>query len=133
MSTMRPNTLEWIRQQQAFHRAALADLEATERILIVAAETSVPSVHSQPKDGVKAPRSYGAKKRAILMAIDASPQGLTTQGVIAACTSSGLEGLKTENTSPKLSAYKGEGLLELDNGLWRITPKGREFVALRKD
>jgi protein-disulfide isomerase-like protein with CxxC motif len=130
MSTTPTITLEWVREQKAVHRQALADLEATERVLLSkAAETkdSVPMVAAIQA----AVSGYGAKKRAFLTAIAATTHGLTTQGVITACESGGMTGLKPENTSPQLSSYKGDGLLDLKEGLWRITAKGRDFLAAK--
>jgi hypothetical protein len=129
MSTAPIITLEWVRQEKTKHKAALADLDAVERVLIAQAKNAPPEplVKATPRVVLE---GYGAKKRVLLGVIaDAKPNGLTTQGVIAAATKVGLENLKTENVSPQLSAYKTDLLLDLRDGLWHITIQGLKFLA----
>jgi hypothetical protein len=124
-------TLEWVLQEKAKHKKALADLDAAERLLHQQAEGQ-PKPPTPAGKGNGDDKNYGTKKRALLLAIGNSPTGLTTQGVITAGTAAGLKGLKAENTSPQLSAYKKAELLALENGLWKITQKGREYVVTGK-
>jgi hypothetical protein len=122
-------TLEWVRAEKAKHKSILADLEATERVLLLRQSEAAPPIPPTPHTP-KPPEGYGAKKRVLLGVIaDAKPNGLTTPAVITAGTKAGLVGLKTENTSPQLSSYKSDGLLELRDGLWHITLSGMAFLA----
>jgi hypothetical protein len=132
MTTAPTITLEWIRQEKAKHKAALADLDAVERVLIAQAKEAPETPAKVPLKAVL--EGYGAKKRILLGVIaDAKPNGLTTQGVISAATKVGLENLKTENVSPQLSAYKSGQLLELRDGLWHITIQGLKFLSDEED
>ncbi len=119
-------TLEWVRAEKAKHKTAIADLEATERVLL-GAQQELAAVESKPEPR---PEGYGAKKHTLLFLIANSKNGLTTQGVIAAGTNAGLENLRTENVSPQLSNYKNrDGLLDLKDGRWQITLAGMNFLA----
>lgn len=118
-------TLDWVRREKAKHKAALSDLEATERVLLAAAAGATPPKPTVKLDG------FGAKKRTLLTVI-ADSTGLATVDVIKAGGVAGLKDLKTENVSPQLSAAKSDGLLSLDDGLWRITQKGREYLTAPK-
>ena len=121
-------SLAWVREQKAKHRAAIADLDATERVLMARAAEEALRPAAPPS--VPPQKGYGTKKLALLGVIaDSKPNGLTTQGVIAAGKKLGLENLKTENVSPKLSDYKSSGLLELRDGLWHITAAGSAFLV----
>lgn len=124
-------TLEWVLQEKAKHKKALADLDAAERLLHQAAE-SQPRTPPPPPPNKGDDKGYGTKKRTLLRVIGESPTGLTTRGAITAGAGAGLKGLKADNTSPQLSACKKAGLLDLENGLWKITAKGREYVATGK-
>lgn len=120
-------TIEWVRAEKAKLKAAMADLEATERVLLQHQAGVAPPAPAPQENTL--PEGYGAKKRILLRVIaDARPNGLTTQGVITAATKAGLADLKTENVSPQLSAYKSDGLLELRDGLWHLTLAGMAVV-----
>ena len=130
MNTTPAITLDWVREQKAKHKAALADLEATERVLLEAAAQGrqTPKLPAQkPK-----PEGYGAKKRTLLRVIAESGNGLTTQAAITEGTTAGLEGLRAENVAPKLSNYRKKGLLKLEHGVWKITDKGHEYLVPTK-
>ncbi|MFY9759477.1 MAG: hypothetical protein WAK32_03630 [Xanthobacteraceae bacterium] len=120
-------TLDWVRAEKAKHKAAIADLEATERVLLLRQnETAL----SMPVHEHKLADGYGAKKHTLLSIIANAKQGLTTQELIVSATNAGLAGLKVENTSPQLSTYKSrDGLLDLRNGRWQITLAGMNFLA----
>ena len=117
-------TLDWVRREKTKHKAALADLEATERVLL-AAPAGMPAT----KPPLKL-EGHGAKKRTLLTVI-ADSTGLNTADVIKAGAAAGLKDLKTDNVSPPLSAAKSDGLLSLEDSLWRITAKGREYLAAK--
>lgn len=144
-------TLDWVREQKALHKAgireheaALADLEATERVLMKAAVSAAERRDANAPDILPTPLpllangSAGAVekpgiKRTLLQVIANSPTGLTTQAAIAAAAKHGLEGLWTGNVSPKLSDAGKKRLLRLDHGTWLITEKGREYLAPEKE
>lgn len=128
MNTTPTITLEWVRKEKARHNAALADLEAAERLLLSAqAEATMPQgTISTPRP---MPTGYGAKKRVLLQIVADAPNGIATQGVVAKATAAGLQNLKPGNVSPQLSGYKKQRLLDLRHGLWVITNAGRDFLA----
>jgi hypothetical protein len=70
----------------------------------------------------------GAKKRAILATLDAYAAPMTTQAILAQLPAFGVTGAAVENTSPQLSAYKADGLVELTDAGWQITGKGRKYL-----
>ena len=125
MSTKPALTLEWVEQQEAFHKAALADLEVIRRTLLslspsVPANMKVVEVVSPPQE------VYGWKKRTLLGVIGkAAGRGLAIGEVVEAARKAGMTEAKTENVSPKLSFYKNtEKLLDLVEGRWILTDKG---------
>lgn len=123
-------TLEWVEEQEAFHRKKLEGLAVMKEALLGMVITEVPGVAPKPNPSLQ---FDGTKKRTILGAIAASVPGLSTQQVIAACISGGLKETTQGNTSPQLSLYKSKGLLDLKDGLWKITPEGREYLAPTKN
>lgn len=136
MSTTPTLNLELVLEQKAKHRAALSDLDAAERILREAAKTlaqmpalAAPTSHIGNGAAIVTAPKQRSKKCTMLHAISESPNGLATQGVIAAGAAAGLENLQTKNVSPHLSSYKAKKLLDKHDGLWRINPKGREYLA----
>jgi len=131
-------TLNWVREQKAFHKnqireheTALADLDATERVLLRAAlQATNKAVHETVNGTVgDADKQIVGIKRGLIRAIADSPTGLTTQAVIAAGHNLGWTHLNTRNVSPKLSESGKKGILRLDHGSWFITEKGREYLA----
>ena len=132
MSPIPAITLEWVRKEKARHKQALADLEAAERLLAAAGADSVePSPSARPESEFVV--RHGGKRRALLVLIAESPDGLSTAEAIREATNRGIMDLSTASVSPKLSESRKTGLLELENGRWRITDKGRAYIAPKSD
>ena len=90
------------------------------------------SIVHYPGEGWATPLpNHGRKKTAMLLALASTIKGLRTQEIIAACTSGGIEGMTVENTSPQLSAYKADELIDLKDGVWTITTKGMDYLGDR--
>lgn len=85
-------------------------------------------VSAEVKDLIDA-GTRGAKKRAILSMLDAFNGPMSTSTVIMTLPAYGITNATTENTSPQLSAYKADGLVALVFEGWKITQKGREYLA----
>lgn len=129
MNSDSPKTLQWADEQIAKHRAAIADLEAFKRV--ISADTDSPKEQGVRKPNpfhIYDPQARGAKKYGILKALAATTHGMNTRGIVAALQSGGMVGTTQENTSPQLSLYRGDGLIVLDHGVWKITPKGTEYL-----
>lgn len=71
----------------------------------------------------------GAKKRAILSILDSYNTALPTSTILTLLPAMKIAGATTENTSPQLSAYKADGFVTLVDEGWKITQKGREYLA----
>lgn len=71
----------------------------------------------------------GTKKRAILQILKSLNTPQQTSGIIMQLPLNGVAGATVENTSPQLSAYKADGLVELVSDGWQITQKGRDYLA----
>jgi hypothetical protein len=131
-----PVTLEWIEEQEAFHKAKLDGLaKLKEAYLGVFAAASAVARPIPPASSwgtpVPAPvPSVGTKKATILRAIAGSPNGLVTQEIVSACINAGFSDTNQSNTSPQLSLYKSRGEIELEDGRWKITGKGRFYIEL---
>jgi len=122
--------LNWVRTKKARLLKELADLEATERVLMAA-----DSGGQQPPQFVfQAPKSpkYGSKKHALLEIIGASETGQTTPAIIKVGHAQGYPDWKTSNVSPHLSSYKKDGLLSMVDGQWRLADLGRDWLAAQK-
>lgn len=131
-------TLEWIEEQEAFHKKKLSSLAVLKTALLdmVTPEPGVghaipaaPAVPSFKKTLLV----FGKKKNAILRAVAGPQNGLTTQEIVSACINAGLDDTNQANTSPQLSLYKTQDLIKLVNGRWIITDKGREYLSPPKN
>ncbi len=121
------------------HRQAVADLDATARVIESAGRVRVSFDSGQEEptnppvsgNGHQPARPTASNKRVLLKAIaDAGPEGLTTRGVIQAATLAGLQNRNVGNVSPHLSGYRrNDGLLDREKGAWRITEAGRAYLA----
>jgi len=132
MNTSPTVTLEWVRQEKAKHRQALADLDVVERVILSHTGLASPSttVSIPTPAGAAFVEQHGGKRRALLAIIAASPDGLTTPETIKRAVELGVMDLSTANVSPKLSESRKQEYLELVDGhRWRITNKGRDFLA----
>jgi hypothetical protein len=130
-------TLEWVEQQEAFHKKKLASLAVIKAALLdlVTPEANVGhepppaknfTVRFPPKPVAAATNT---KKIIILRAIASSAVGLNTQEIVSACINAGIDGTNQSNTSPQLSLYKAQGNLRLVENRWVITDKGRALLA----
>lgn len=127
-----PITLEWIEEQEAFHKGKLASLAALKTAYLNVAASPEAQLHTpQPKPVINA--VSGTKKAAILRAIAGPANGLATQEIVSACINAGLDDTNQANTSPQLSLYKTQDLIKLVNGRWIITDKGREYLSPPKN
>ncbi len=141
---MTNTNITWARAEIAKHKAAIADLETYIRV----EETKDSSPHhaqsvlsmlpplTRLESGktrsllpmIEAQR--GAKKLTILSLVEAAaPNGLRTSEIVQASVKRGLVNTTMANTSPQLSQYGSDGLVVLDDGFWKITNKGREYLA----
>jgi hypothetical protein len=133
-------TLDWVEQEEKRLRAALDDLAATKRVILMRAAQLRDAATDNPRPLPPRPWNNGGaagagltNKQVFLRVIADESAGRTTQEVILAATLAGLENRNTGNVSPHLSSYRAEGLLDLNNGVWTITDKGREYLAPKKD
>jgi hypothetical protein len=143
--------LSWVRKQKEFHRAALADLEATERVLlgqapapklqsgaVALAETARSPANPPPGVGGGIPRYFPksrpemdgeTNRQRIFRLLAASPSGLATRQIIEALISEGQAHRTTRNTSPQLSGWGKDGWIRLRDGVWHLTDKGRGWLS----
>ena len=127
-----PITLEWIEEQEAFHKGKLASLAALKAAYLNVAASPEAQIHvPQPKPIINA--VSGTKKATILRAIAGPPNGLATHEIVSACINAGFTDTNQSNTSPQLSLYKLKGNIKLVDGRWVITDKGREYLAAQKN
>lgn len=139
-----PYTIDWVRQQLKVHRSKIADLEAMERVMLDAvspqqtiANTPWPAPLNQMVGPSVAPKSlletiagqYGHKKISILSALAGFEEGLSTSEIVDHLTKRGIEGMTVANTSPQLSGFGKNNLVSQNNGKWRITNAGRNYLA----
>jgi hypothetical protein len=135
-------TLEAIRERRQALRRQLADLDAAERVLLslrpppnAASRNngllrSAPVTDMLPEDAP--PEGKRLIKHRILELVGQSDHGLTSQMVLDGLRAS-IPDYKGHNVSPKLSDYKGQGWLTLDQGLWKITEEGRKEYLKSND
>jgi hypothetical protein len=71
----------------------------------------------------------GAKKKAILTILNSYNTPMSTSAITVALGAYSIAGATTENTSPQLSTYKADGFVALVDEGWKITQKGREYLA----
>lgn len=127
-----PITLEWIEEQEAFHKGKLASLAALKTAYLNVAASPEAQLHTpQPKPVINA--VSGTKKAAILRAIAGPANGLATQEIVSACINAGFSDTNQSNTSPQLSLYKSKGDIRLADGRWIITEQGRAYLAAQKN
>jgi len=130
MSGKTKSSVAWAEAEIVKHMAIVEDLRAyirVEQMKTGAADSLAPKPPAPPPSPFVAQlkTAHGHKKRTMLQAIADSPDGLSTQQVIAACTAAGLPDVKVENVSPQLSAYRKAELLRLNSGVWHIMNAGR--------
>lgn len=71
----------------------------------------------------------GAKKRAILTILNGLNAPQQTSTIVMQLPAYGITGATVENTSPQLSGYKSDELVDLVSEGWQITDKGRAYLA----
>jgi hypothetical protein len=132
-------TLAWVRKQIERHRSLLADLEATERVMLQGAdETPAPAasprvIPSSPSPPPPSSPSAGTKKLIMLRIIAEAPNGCATRDIISKMKADGDQGRNTRNTSPQLSGMGKDGLLTVKDGVWHITKAGRDRLSSAKE
>ena len=126
MTTKPAITLEWVEEQEAHLRAKLEELAIMRRTLEGMHGSGGGKPISRPYKTARLHTGYGSKKKTLLGVIaEAGDRGLTIQEVVVAAKAKGLKDAKAESVSPKLSFYKSDKLLNLEeNNRWTITDKG---------
>jgi len=113
------------------YKQELADLEAAKRVFT---RRQQQESHDALKNRLVrlVPKEYGAKKRFSLSLLAERAQGLPSHEIVAALAAGGWPTSTAENTTPLLSNYKSDGLLDQKDGRWVITTKGRNYLAAPK-
>jgi hypothetical protein len=112
-------SLSQIRKRREAIQHELADLDAAERLLTGYAASKNSSANAGTPPSIK------------LMILRVLSDALRLNGllldkgdILQAIRLRWLKDFKEENLPPKLSLYKHQGLLKLDDGHWGITDKG---------
>lgn len=120
-----PITLNWIEEQEAFHKKKLSSLAALRAAYLDATGSFVP----EPPPGK--PLNINAaitKKRAIFKLLESG--GVTpTSVIVETLIKQGFKDTTQQNTSPQLSLYRSQGFLDLHQNGWSITNKGRLYLT----
>lgn len=107
----------------------LADLEKTERLYYASgaarenkkpnkrftqdAASFIGTIEGLPKDATI--------KMRVMKILSNEPNGLTSSSLVLTLQNSGLPNLKRESLSPQLTRLKKNGLIVLENGVWKTT------------
>jgi hypothetical protein len=121
-------SLSDIQERRKALQRQLADLDAAERVLLSFADPPIATGLSEPravKDGVKT----SIKQMILRVLHEAGSAGLNSHGVLARIQNRGLPDYPLANVSPKLSAFRVHGLVDLEGGFWKLTEKGMNEIV----
>jgi hypothetical protein len=113
------------REREALNKR-LADLDVAERVL-----DSLTPVHIEPIPAGDLMQAMPSIKHLIIFAAN-MPQGADVSEITEVIRA-WKPGYLTTNVSPKLSLYRAAGYLDLKNGRWFATEKGRKDLEKSKD
>lgn len=120
--------IAWADAEIARHRAEISKLEDYKRIeLHRRGAKAAPVIKAKPKlKRVKV--VFKTKKLVILRALQEHGP-MVVSAIIGHLNKAGFKGVEQSNTSPLLSLYSTEQLIEREGFVWKITKSGREYLA----